>query len=170
MHNWRQLSTDQKYPRYPSVRKTLEVEWQRFCDFLTQERLGLPQVTQCEVTYVNHLDYDRGWGGYGELSRVIAAWSGSNSGAFLPAPERVRVETHYRLPDKAGRLHVAVDPVIRARDSTEVLQITLTARGAPRSSSTEGILDWIDLGHIWVVRGFTDFTTQAMHNIWGRKS
>lgn len=170
IHNWRQLAGDERYPRYPSVRKTLETEWIRFCDFLRVEDLGQPQVNQCEVTYVNHIEYGKGWNGYGELSKVISPWSGVTSGSFLPPLERASMEAHYRLPRELGRLHISVEPVIRARDSQEVLQLTLTARGAPKSSSLADIVSWMDLGREWVVKGFTDFTTASMHNIWGRRS
>jgi len=30
-------------------------------------------------------------------------------------------------------------------------------------------MEWFDLGHEWIVKGFTDFTTEHMHEIWGRK-
>jgi uncharacterized protein (TIGR04255 family) len=170
IHNWRQISGKENYPRYPSVRQTLETEWSRFCDFLRTEGLDSPQVNQCEVTYVNHIEYGRGWNGYGELNKAISLWSGAGSSNFLPSPERANMEVHYRLPSDLGRLHVSVEPVIRARDSKEVLQLTLTARGAPKSSSVTGILDWMDLGRAWVVKGFTDFTTASMHAIWGRQS
>lgn len=168
--NWRQVDGTEIYPRYPAIRDLFEQEWDRFCAFLRAEKLASPEVNQCEVTYVNHIDYDAGWSGYGELSRVIEPWCGRSSGNFLPAPERASVEAHYRLPDDRGRLHVSVEPVVRGRDSQEVLQITLTARGAPASGSMGDLLEWMDLGRRWVVNGFVDFTTQQMHNRWGLKS
>lgn len=170
IHNWRQVSGDEEYPRYPSVRSTLETQWGRFCEFLRSEGLEAPHVNQCEVTYVNHIEYGKGWHGYGELSKVISGWSGATSGDFLPAPERANMEVHYRLPNDLGRLHVSMEPVFRGRDYKEVLQLTLTARGAPKSSALADILNWLDLGREWVVKGFTDLTTKSMHVIWGRKS
>lgn len=170
VHNWRQLTGKEKYPRYPAVKNTLQKEWARFREFLKSEDLGTPQVNQCEVTYVNHIDYKKGWNDYGDLNKVIAAWSGQKSGDFLPSPEKVNMDAHYLLPNKLGRLHISVLPVIRGRDLQEVLQITLTARGAPQSSQDEDVLGWIDLGREWVVKGFADFTNDAMHRIWGRKT
>lgn len=169
VHNWRKVEGTEKYPRYPSVRKSLEVEWARFCEFLTSEKLGTPQVNQCEVTYVNYIEYDKDWKGYGELNKVIAFWSGKGTDNFLPSAERINIEAHYVLPNKLGRLHIAMLPVIRGRDSKEILQLTLTARGAPKSSNPEDIFHWLDLGREWVVKGFADFTSKSMHNIWGRK-
>jgi uncharacterized protein (TIGR04255 family) len=170
VHNWRQRDQKEKYPRYPAVKKTFQVEWSRFCAFLSNEGMGPPQVTQCEVTYVNHIEYNKGWRDYSELPLVISSWSGKTSGQFLPDPEKVNMEAHYLLPKGLGRLHIAVVPILRARDLKEVLQIAVTARGAPAASSEDAIFEWIDLGREWVVKGFADFTSDSMHKIWGRRS
>jgi uncharacterized protein (TIGR04255 family) len=168
VQNWRQVSGTETYPRFPKIREMCLTEWNRFCDFLKQEHLSQPQVTQCEVTYVNHIEYGKGWDGYGDLSSVISPWSGNASGNFLPNPEQVNMEAHYRLPSDLGRLHISVEPVVRVRDSKEVLQMTLTARGAPKSSSQEDVFEWIDLGRKWVVKGFSDFTAARIHAFWGK--
>lgn len=168
IHNWQKVSGDEVYPRYESVRSKFEQEWQRFCAFLKEENLAIPEVNQCEVTYVNHIEYEKGWKSFGELNKVITCWSGSHSGTFLPAPEKVNLNVSYVLPNNRGRLHISLQPVIRARDAKEVLQLNLTARGAPASSETAEIFRWLDIGRQWVVEGFTDFTTKEMHKLWGR--
>jgi uncharacterized protein (TIGR04255 family) len=170
IHNWRRVTGTETYPRYPKTRETLQAQWIRFLSFLKSEDLGSPEVNQCEITYVNHIEYGSGWRDYGELNKVVAPWSGQQSGEFLPHPERATMEMHYLLPEKLGRLHISLVPVIRARDMQEVLQMSLIARGAPKSSNVEDILSWMDLGREWVVKGFSDITTQTMHTIWGRTS
>ena len=168
IHNWQKVSGKETYPRYEAVRAKFEQEWQRFCAFLEEEQLGTPEINQCEVTYVNHIEYEKGWKSFGELNKVLACWSGSYSGTFMPAPERVNLNVVYLLPDNQGRLHISLQPVIRARDAKEVLQLNLTARGAPSSSETADIFRWLDIGRQWVVEGFTDFTTKEMHRLWRR--
>jgi uncharacterized protein (TIGR04255 family) len=168
VHNWRKVTGNEAYPRYPSIRESLEKEWLRFCEFLRDERLERPKVNQCEVLYVNNIEYGKGWNGFGELEKVIATLSTPKpKNRFLPSPERVSMQVVYRLEEDAGRLYVQFNPVIRARDGTEVLQMSLTARGAPKSSSNEDVFAWLDLGRKWVVRGFADFTTPEMHRVWG---
>jgi uncharacterized protein (TIGR04255 family) len=126
-------------------------------------------VNQCEVTYVNHIHLGQGWKSYGELKNVIACWSGEISGSFLPEPESVNIGTRYVLPDGKGRLHVLMQPAIRRTDAKEILQLNLTARGKPDSSASQHLLEWMDLGHEWIVKGFTDFTSKTMHELWGRQ-
>lgn len=169
VHNWRKVKGDETYPRYPAQRSSLEREWDRFCEFLRDEKLEAPKVNQCEVTYVNHIEYEKGWKHYGELDKVVATLGApKRKNRFLPDPERINMQVTYRLGDNAGRLYVAFLPVIRGRDGKEVLQMTLTARGAPASSAKEDIFRWMDLGRKWVVRGFADFTTEEMHKVWGK--
>lgn len=170
VHNWRKITGSEKYPRYPALRKSLEEEWKRFCNFLKDEKLERPKVNQCEVTYVNNIEYEKGWNGYGELDRVVAALATPRAKSrFLPNPERVSMQVTYLLAGDAGRLYVAFSPVIRGLDGKEVLQMTLTARGAPKSTNDEDVFAWLDLGRKWVVRGFADFTTSEMHEIWGKQ-
>jgi hypothetical protein len=57
----------------------------------------------------------------------------------------------------------------RFSDAKETLQLTVSARGKPASGSTSDILEWLDLGREWVVRGFTDFTSETVHELWRRK-
>lgn len=167
IHNWRKTG-GAEYLHYDHTRPIFEREWRRFWDFLRQESLGEPEVLQCEVTYVNHLDRGRGWESFGDVTKVIRYWT-DVPGQFLPRPEGMALNVRYLMPENRGRLHVALQPVFRPADATEVLQLSLTARGRPASSRTEDILAWLDLGHEWVVRGFTDFTTDHMHRLWRRK-
>lgn len=167
LYNWQKVNPDDKYPRYQEIRSKFFEEWRRFCAFLENEKLSQPEVDQCEVTYVNHIEYTAGTESCGELNKVVAYWSGRSSGSFLPEPEKVNINVRYLMPENRGRLYISLQPVIRTRDAMEVLQLNLTSRGAPASSKTEEIFDWLDLGREWIVQGFTDFTTETMHDLWG---
>lgn len=170
IQNWRKVKGDEVYPRYSRLKPEFRSAWQRFCEFLEEEKLETPDVNQCEVTYVNHIELGKGWRSYGEIQKVVAYWSGTSSGDFLPEPEIVHLNTTYVIPNKRGRLYITMQPAIRQQDAKEVLQLNLTVRGRPSSSQLEDILEWFDLGHEWIVRGFTDFTTKEMHRVWGRKA
>ena len=169
IHNWRKVEPNDVYVHYDRIRPRFTEEWKRFCEFLNDADLGTPEINQCEITYVNHIELGKGWSSYGDLNKVVAFWTGDSSGNFLPAPESVNIGARYVLPEKRGRLHIEAQPAIRPHDAKEILQVNLTARGKPESSDLQKILDWFDLGHEWIVRGFTDFTAKEMHNIWERK-
>ncbi len=117
VHNWRKVGPAETYPRYESIRPIFEREWERFCRFLESNALGTPEVRQCEVSYVNHLDQGKGWQTFADLGNVIACWSGTPTGRFLPAPEDVGLKTCYLMPDNQGRLHIQLQPAIRHADA-----------------------------------------------------
>jgi hypothetical protein len=71
------------------------------------------------------------------------------------------------LPDGRGQLQVVANPVLRS-DGKEAIQLSITASGKPRGSDDGQILEWLDLGHDYVVNFFADFTSPDMHSFWGR--
>ncbi len=169
IRNWRKgAPPNDRYPRYDILRPRFEQDWSRFIAFLERETLGRPDVNQCEVTYINHIDRGAGWDSFGDLASVLTPLA-RPSGAFLPAPEALVFNARYEMSERNGRLHVAAQPAIRRDDGKEVLQVTLTARGKPASSKLSDIVKWFDLGHQWIVHGFTDITTADLHRVWGKR-
>jgi uncharacterized protein (TIGR04255 family) len=172
-HNWRKVAEHDEYPRYRHVRGTFQRELDVFRDFLNREKLGRLLPNQCEVTYVNAIVSGRGWTRHGELHNILAAFSHRPVDGFLPEPENVNVGIRYTIPDDqgnpAGRLHIAIDPVYGDTDGVPMFLMKLTARGAPHGDGVEGIMTFLDIGHEWIVRGFTSITTPDMHAIWGRR-
>jgi uncharacterized protein (TIGR04255 family) len=63
IRNWRKEGQGEQYPRYEAGKKLFERDFGVFQEFLTDNRLGSPQVNQCEVTYVNHITAGRGMAG-----------------------------------------------------------------------------------------------------------
>lgn len=168
IHNWRKTPGCGDYPHYEQVvRPAFKTEWERFCAFLEREHIGLPEVQQCEVQYINHVDLD-GWTSFADLVDALAEWPGTTDNGFLTSPESLAVNTSYLLPDNAGRLRIIIQPGVRNSDGSRIVQLSLVARGRPASSDTSEILKWFDLGREWIVRGFTDFTSTKMHQIWER--
>jgi uncharacterized protein (TIGR04255 family) len=170
--NWRKLDTDTKYPSYESLRTRFVAELTRFLEFVSEQGLGEFTPTQCELTYVNHIDALRGRTARGELERVFSVWSsGPNLGFDFPAIEEVKLNWQYRFDEGSqplGRLHVQVQTATRTRDASAILMMNLTARGAPIGAGIDGILQFSDKGHAWIVHGFTALTTKQMHQLWRR--
>lgn len=169
MLNWRKGDGQTAYPRYEqTVRPRFVSAWQSFSTFVKDHELGDIAVAQCEVTYVNHLEIGVGWKDATDIGEVFPMWAGKTLGEFLPPPERVHFGANYLLPGSLGRLRVTMQPAFRSSDGSEILQLTLTARGRPQSSSQSDVINWLDLGREWVVRGFADITSPKMHSIWNR--
>ena len=169
IRNWRKgAPPNDRYPRYDDLRPKFEHDWQSFLNFLRNERLDAPEVNQCEVTYINHIELGRGWQALGELHKITPIVS-EGQRRFLPSPELHSLNVSYVMPDNLGRLHVSAQPAIRRQDAKVGIQLTLTARGKPVSSEISDIIAWFNLGHDWIVHGFVDMTTREMRNIWEQR-
>jgi len=169
LHNWRRTARVERYLHYDDLRPHFEREWQAFRKFLEQEGLGAVKASACEVTYVNHIDRGSGWETFADLSNVFPNWSPATSHNLLPSPELVAINASYPLKDAEGHLQISAQPAVRQQDAKETIQLTLTARCKPSSSSDDDIHRGLDEARKWVVLGFTDFTSPKMHGIWGRK-
>jgi len=165
IQNWRKEKATKSYPKYEKTRSTFSRDWDRFTDFLKGQRLGDPLVQQCEITYVNHLEIEKGWQTLGDLKAVTPVLSEVSPGR-LPSPEGVIFGSRYVLPEKRGRLYVQMQSAIGA-DGKELLLFTLTARGAPSSSQASDLLSWFDFGRTWIHEAFEGFVTPEMRVIWG---
>ena len=171
--NWRKGSDEVEYPHYTSIRSKFQSTLDTFCQFLADERLGDFVPNQCEVTYVNHIFPSEVWEKHGQLDEVMTVVSSDYSDAFLPKPEDIRFAARYVIPGEdgnpIGRLHTSVEPAYRSADSKPIFVLQLTARGRPVGEGIEGIFRFLDIGHEWIVRGFTSITTPRMHKIWERR-
>jgi uncharacterized protein (TIGR04255 family) len=168
IRNWRKGPQTPEYPEYSVLRPRFEADWLRFVRFLEREQLGRPEVNQCEVSYINHIPIGAGESSFGKLEGVLKILSDNPNRGFLPEPEILVLNTSYIMHDKRGRLYVSLNPAIRLDDGERVLQLTLTARGRPASTSHADVMAWLDLGHEWVVNSFADLTTRSMHDRWER--
>lgn len=163
-YNWRKEA--EPYPHYDeTVRPAFEREWKRFQAFIAREGLGEINVLQVEVSYVNHIPRGEGWQTAADLPNVTTLW-GVASGGFLPPPESVSFNCAFPIKDR-GRLRVSLQPALRQSDQAVVLQLNITAKIRPAGDS---VLSMLDLGREWVVRGFSEITSQKIQTLWGRKA
>lgn len=167
IQNWRKRDQNDPYLHYDELRPSFQHMWERFLKFLNAHNVSGPNIRECEVTYVNHIDRGRGWKSFADLGEVIPIWSGKTSGSFLPSADLVSMNVFYPIERNRGRLQVSVQPGIRQSDGQETLQVTLSARCKPQSSDIRHLFEAFALGREWVVRGFADVTTERMHTAWG---
>lgn len=168
-YNWRKFGASDAYPHYESVIGSFKKHFDQVEAFLRDNSLVEIRPVQYEMTYINHL----------ELADPLASIGGANSvfpdfcwqstrARFLPTPEAVNWQTIFPLPDQSGRLHVTINNGIRMHDKKPIINFEITARGVPSESPRENMLQWFDLAHEWIVRGFTDLTSDSVHKLWKR--
>ncbi len=162
--NWMKRSDADEYPRYSTIRPQFDERLTEFERFIREEHLGELRRNQWEVTYVNHFPKNTVW-------HEADDWAGLFRGRLpqLGASPGVRLETfdgnwHYEIPPQRGRLHVNLQHGQRAGSSSEVLIMTLTARG-PLANGDLGA--GLDLGREAIVVTFKELTSSESHAYWG---
>ena len=168
IHNWRKDNAAQPYLGYDNIRPSFEESWKRLLVFLHAQGLNPPTIRGCEVTYVNHISPGPGWGDFAHLSAVARNWNDVKT-EFLPSPKQIAINIVYQMPAETDNLTAQLQPAVRLSDASEIIQLTLTARGVPKSSETADVLAWLDLGHEWIVKGFVEVTASPMQDIWNGK-
>lgn len=175
--NWRRTTPGREYPRYDSLRPAFEEALQKLLAFAGEQGLGTPVIRHVEVTYVNPIPVATVAQARG-IAGLLAPWSGKFSDDFLPEPSDAQLFTRYSIPGEDGSqigwLNVVArsalqQPVGTATEPEDVYLLRLYARGRPLHDGVGGALRFLDIGHEWVVRGFTSVTTASMHEVWRRE-
>ncbi len=169
IRNWRKTEEHPNYLHYEFIRPRFLRDWQKFQAFLQKVKLPAPDVWQCEVSYINQFERGREWQDFNDLERLYPLWSSSAKTPLLSRTQMVTFAASYALPDDRGALQFVSQPGVRPADGAEIIQLTVTALGRPRSSDNSDVLVWLDFGRAAVVQGFTDFTSRLAHEIWRKK-
>lgn len=171
VRNWRRRDEEEPYPHYAELRPDFVVDLEVFVDFLRDMGLAQELVGRwAEVTYVNPVPVaeELSWGA--ALAGLLEPWSGEHSDAFLPRPDAFDVSLRYPISERdsmSGALTVTARPARHAaRDRVILLQ--LTARIGFAGAGLQAVPAALDVGHDWVVRGFTSITSRATHREWRR--
>ena len=165
--NWQKGGTDDPYPRYASIRESLVEAWGRLMAVVSDMGLVMPPPSICEVLYVNHLGASQGWRTAVDTAALIAPWAGAMSDDFLPEDRHEGFLMHFHLPEGRGWLDID-GWTTDARGAERMMVLTLASRGRALTPDLDGALDFMDLAHEWIVRGFTSVTTSDGHRQWRR--
>ena len=171
--NWRRREGE--YPRYEHVRKGFVEYFEMVQRFLSEEGLtDQVSMNHWEVTYLNHIHPGTHWREHRELGVVIPSWNHRLSDNFLPDPEDVAFRARYRIfgeqDNPLGRLHIVVEPEFDTRSHEPLINLRLTARGRLEDgTTTAGLHRSLDIGHEWIVCGFSSITSRTMHEDWERE-
>lgn len=167
--NWeRDASNPDKYWHFDSRRQDFAEKLRNLESFISQAGIGAIEPTSCFVTYVNHVELLEKGDLATTLSRLLTFWSNETSDGALPLADNASLKFSFAWPENRGRLHVSVIPGFNRKEKKFLIRLELTARGAPANATIPAALEWIELGHESVVRGFASLTRPEMHRLWGR--
>ncbi|MCH8042639.1 MAG: TIGR04255 family protein [Planctomycetes bacterium] len=161
LHNWREAPTAGDYPRYPAVRSQFSSQWSCFQSFIADSKLGQLNVSQLEMTYMNHIsplpdDLD--------IGDVFPDLRWRNSERDLEQPESLNVAYTFTSDNSSSRLRANIKPGLHP-EKGKILLFDLTVRGTPDGDDFES---WFDKGREWIVTAFADLTSDRWHKQWER--
>ncbi len=171
LFNWKKMSESDQYVRFEAVFTQFQDLYAKFCSFLEKNNFDAPEAKQFELTYVNHMPVSEEWKNLGDIGSLFPdlSWQASET-RFLPSPENLTCNLSFKLPDESGRLHVVIKRALRTSDQKEIILLDLTARGFIEDESSDNMEDWFNMAHEWIVRGFSDLTSDSVQKEhWGRK-
>jgi uncharacterized protein (TIGR04255 family) len=165
--NWRAGDQPAEYPRYRHMRATFENRFSELAQFAAEADLGVLEVTQAEVSYVNAIKVAPGE--IGHIGMFLRAWSGTGD-TRLGEPEMARMTLAFPISGAGQppvRLYAEVNPA-QGASGERVLFFTLTARGNPGGKSLDDSLKFMDEVREHLVWAFVELTTEEMHAVWGK--
>lgn len=165
--NWRKVQPHDEYDRW----STRRAEFQKWLDalsgYLVAAGAGEPKITQCEVTYINHIRAGRGWRDHSDFARIFDVVRPTSVPHSL---EQVTAQVQFVLEEDGapyGRLHAKILPGFAQDGKTPIYVLELTARGQPIGDGVNGAVAFLDRGREAVDRMFVALTTDEMHEEWG---
>ena len=167
--NWRSGDSAAEYPRYGYIRDMFERRFNDLAAFVADEQLGVLEIMQTELTYINVIETSRE--NLGRADQFIAGWSGTPR-HHLGEPEQTRATLVFQVPGVGHppvRFYAEVTPAQRPNGEL-VLFFTLVLRGNPGGGSLAESLKFLDEAHEHIVRSFAELTKESMHEVWGRRT
>lgn len=170
--NW--IGQPQKeYSRYQTIRPKFDQAYEVFRSFLRAQQFREPTENQWEVTYVNNIPKSSVWENPEDWVKLLNGLPGPWQGARDARLESIGGSWHFEIPPQQGRLHIDIKHVrIGDQEPTEVLRMTLTARGPIGDPAKGGLSlsEGLDLGRRVIVLMFAKITSTEAHKTWERIS
>lgn len=167
--NWRQSSAGEEYIRFSRIAEEFEVVFSRYQEFITQLSGQPLRTVGYELTYVNIIGKGPEWQSAGDVGLVFTDICWSDRERFLPAPKRVAAKFEFELPNQFGSMVVSIAPAKHRESHEEVFRLELAAAAPAEIVGNVPFAEWVNVAHDYIVYGFKDLTTDAMHKYWGLK-
>ncbi len=165
LHNWRKVGDQTNpYPRFESMINRFHAELEQLQDYLNSLSPQKLSINQCEISYINHIAP--------EMGQIVKASDWLSFVRFSNSePEDFSISFRERIRDDdgkpQGRLTCETTTGIKP-DSSRIIVMKLTVRGAPKGTDIESALQFLTKGRELIVFRFAEVTTDTAHKKWGR--
>ncbi len=169
--NWRLTERGTAYPRYQGMRSEFNVLYSRLEEFAADTQLGPFVPNQVEITYISHIVLGKVTEQNPHPAKFFRIFSEDHGPEWSTPLEAIKFEAKYLLQREGsrpiGRLYVVITPF--EKEGNRLLQLELTARGAPETPNQEGVVNFFDFAHNETLKCFAGITTVEAHGAWRRR-
>lgn len=170
--NWRNLPGNNfVYPRYKTLKAEFDEDLEAFTNFVKSNFDAALEPNQCEVTYVNRINLSEFKSGDNVISSIFKHEHVALLDFEYLQEERHNFNTSYTITHRGefvGRLHVSAN-YLNSNES-DLIDLTLTARGRPLNAGIDGSSNFFNLGRKAIVNVFDAMTTDEAHKKWGKRN
>jgi uncharacterized protein (TIGR04255 family) len=175
-YNWIKSQGEQPYPRYSRVYKRF-FEWHsKFTNFLSTNDIGLINLLEYNLTYVNLIPQGQGWNNLKDIHRVLPdiSWEKSRKRKYISEPADFNFRYVFPISEQPGRVTVTVQRGTRKTDQVPVLRFELAAQATVADGLPEhterSMAQWFGAAREAIVLGFLDLTDEKVQiKYWGRR-
>ena len=164
--NWRKLSGPAPYPHFEEIAESFRSNLAKLEQHLAAEFADWSlKVKQAEVSYHNIIPV----ADYAEAGQWVRFWN-----AARMTVEVVQINFSELVEDKEGkpcaRLKVALQPLVTIKDDVrqKAFKLHLAFRGNPGGRGIDSTMRFLAGGRDKIVSRFSELTTAAAHEKWGR--
>ncbi len=162
LHNWRKVGDQSnEYPRFERMIQKFENELAALERYFASLEPQTLKINQCEVSYINQIPWERG--------QRVEEWL--NFGRLL-GPDDFAIMFRRAVMDAEGKPHgrliCEAGTGVGKERSSRIIQLSLTARGAPLGTDIAAGLEFLRKGREMLVLLFAEITSDSAHRVWER--
>ena len=164
--NWRKR--EKNYPHYNDISELFFEQLNNFYSFISENDLGSIDIRNYELTYINNILKGEGWDEIKQLGKLLPdiVWR-EDSNRFLNNPEALIWQSVFTFPDNKGKLVAKIQQGIRNIDSHPLIIFELSAHSINSDKTENEMLEWFNMAHEWIVKGFEDLTSDEIQKtVW----
>lgn len=165
--NWRKVGSNSEYDSWAKRRTRLSTLYSSLLGYSERNDISAPLITECEVTYVNHIRASTSWSAHSDWRKIFNV----DFGSHLARPAlQVSSETHFAVASDGQRIGTLVSKIAPAfaADGLPIYVFELTGRAVPLGDGLDGALRSMDVCRQAIDESFVALTTEAMQEEWGR--
>jgi uncharacterized protein (TIGR04255 family) len=167
--NWRRMRDTDRYPSYEGLKEVFYSNLASFRKFIDQIGIEEPSFIDFELTYVNHISTESGWGSPIDTRTIFPEVGLVGAKTRDLAIIDFDHQNVCQMRNELGTLALRIRSAHRRDTQQHLLIAELTARGRCTTQDDAHMRSWYELAHEELLRVFTTVTAaDVQRKVWQR--